>query len=149
MKKAKKILIMGLPGAGKTYLANVLHKILGGEWINADKVRGDANDWDFSLNGRKRQAERMKKLADEAIEKNNYVIVDFVCPTPQTRQNFNADFVIWMDTIKEGRFADTNKMFVAPKKFDFRVTKKNAEVIALEIIDKINKKFKDKKAKFR
>ena len=115
---------MGLPGAGKTYLANVLHKILGGEWINADKVRGDANDWDFSLNGRKRQAERMKKLADEAIEKNNYVIVDFVCPTPQTRQNFNADFVIWMDTIKEGRFADTNKMFVAPKKFDFRVTKK-------------------------
>ena len=137
MNRLKKILIMGLPGAGKTYLANLLHKTLGGVWINADKVRKDANDWDFSLNGRKRQAERMKKLADESLKKNNYVIVDFVCPTPQTRENFNADFVIWMDTIKKGRFDDTNKMFIAPKKYDFRVTKKEAEVVVLKIVTKI------------
>ena len=133
MKKAKKILIMGLPGAGKTYLANILHKLINAVWINADKVRKDANDWDFSYEGRERQANRMKNLADKALANNKHVIADFVCPTPQTRKDFNADFVIWMDTISEGRFDDTNKMFIKPKNFDFRVTKKNAEVIAVEI----------------
>lgn len=140
MNKAKKILIMGLPGAGKTYLANILHKIIDAVWINADKVRGEANDWDFSIEGRKRQANRMKNLANTALNNNKHVIADFVCPTPQTREDFDADFIIWMDTIKKGRFDDTNKMFIEPKKYDFRVTEKNAEVIALQIAEKINAK---------
>ena len=140
MNKAKKILIMGLPGAGKTYLANILHKIIDAVWINADKVRSEANDWDFSPEGRKRQANRMKNLADSALSNNKHVIADFVCPTPQTRQDFDADFIIWMDTIKEGRFDDTNKMFIAPKRYDYRVTEKNAELIAIQIAKKINEK---------
>ena len=137
MRKYKKILIMGLPGAGKTYLANILHKIIGAEWINADEVRRKANDWDFSEEGRKRQALRMKGLADEALKKKKHVVVDFICPTPKTRAEFNADFVIWMDTIKLGRFEDTNQMFIEPKKYDYRVKEKNSEVISLEIAKKI------------
>ena len=140
MNKAKKILIMGLPGAGKTYLANILHKIIDAVWINADKVRSEANDWDFSPEGRKRQANRMKNLADSALSNNKHVIADFVCPTPQTRKDFDADFIIWMDTIKEGRFDDTNKMFIAPKRYDYRVTEKKAELIAVQIAKKINEK---------
>lgn len=128
---------MGLPGAGKTYLANILHKIIGAVWINADEVRKRFNDWDFSEEGRKRQALRMKKLADDALEKKKHVVVDFICPTPKTRAEFNADFVIWMDTIKLGRFEDTNQMFIEPKKYDFRVKEKNSEVISLEIAKKI------------
>ena len=128
---------MGLPGAGKTYLANILHKIINAVWINADKVRSEANDWDFSLEGRKRQANRMKDLANSALNKNKHVIADFVCPTPQTREDFDADFIIWMDTIKKGRFDDTNKMFIEPKKYNYRVTKKNAELIAIQIAKKI------------
>ena len=127
---------MGLPGAGKTYLANILHKIIDAVWINADKVRSEANDWDFSPEGRKRQANRMKNLADSALSNNKHVIADFVCPTPQTRKDFDADFIIWMDTIKEGRFDDTNKMFIAPKRYDYRVTEKNAELIAIQIAKK-------------
>jgi len=137
MKKVKKILIMGLPGSGKTSLASILHKIIDAVWINADQVRRESDDWDFSLEGRKRQANRMKNLADKALKENRHVVVDFICPTPQTRSDFNADFIIWMDTIKEGRFDDTNKMFIKPKKFDFRVKEKNAEQIAIQIAKKI------------
>ena len=128
---------MGLPGSGKTSLANILHKIIDAVWINADQVRREADDWDFSLEGRKRQANRMKNLADKTLKENRHVVVDFICPTPQTRSDFNADFIIWMDTIKEGRFDDTNKMFIKPKKFDFRVKEKNAEQIAIQIAKKI------------
>ena len=128
---------MGLPGAGKTTLAKELHNIIDSVWINADQVRKNANDWDFSADGRQRQAIRMKNLADKALKENKHVIVDFICPTPQTRQDFNADFIIWMDTIKEGRFEDTNLMFVKPKNYNYRVTKKNAELISIQIADKI------------
>ncbi len=137
MTKKKKILIMGLPGAGKTYLANKLHKELNAIWINADKVRKDFNDWDFSPEGRLRQSKRMKDLADKAMQENQYVVVDFICPTPKNRVDFAADFTIWMDTIKEGRFDDTNKMFVKPLKFDFRVTEKNADYFVKIISKKI------------
>ena len=140
MNKAKKILIMGLPGAGKTYLANILHKIIDAVWINADKVRSEANDWDFSPEGRKRQDNRLKNIDDRELSNNKHVIADFVCPTPQTRKDFDADFIIWMDTIKQGRFDDTNKMFIAPKRYDYRVTEKNAELIAIQIAKKINEK---------
>ena len=137
MKKAKKILIMGLPGAGKTYLSKILHPMIDAVWLNADKVRKEADDWDFSTEGRQRQAQRMKTLAQKALDEGKNVIADFVCPTIKTRQDFSADMIIWMDTIKEGRFEDTNKMFVKPEKYDFRVTEKNAEIWAIKIADKI------------
>lgn len=133
----KKILIMGLPGAGKTTLANKLHKALNAIWINADKVRKDNNDWDFSLEGRLRQSKRMKDLADKALKENKYVVVDFVCPTPENRKDFAADYTIWMDTIKQSRFDDTNKMFIKPSKFDYRVTEKNADFFVNFIVKKI------------
>jgi len=130
---------MGLPGAGKTYLAERLVPYLKAAWINNDKVRKKANDWDFSSEGRERQSKRMKDLAQKALNEGSHVVVDFVCPTPKTRKDFNADIVIWVDTIKKGRFEDTNKMFVKPNKFDFRVTEKNAEIWAIKIADKIQK----------
>ena len=126
MVKNKKILVMGLPGSGKSYLADKLTNILGAEWLNADRVREAANDWDFSPEGRTRQAERMKRLAQEGLDRGKHVIADFVCPTPKTREDFAADYIVWVDTIKEGRFEDTNKMFVPPEEYDFRVPTQNA-----------------------
>tara|TARA_Y100000590_G_scaffold15116_1_gene18162 strand:- start:4386 stop:5174 length:789 start_codon:yes stop_codon:yes gene_type:complete len=137
IRKNKKILIMGLPGAGKTYLAERLVPRLNANWLNADKVRKEADDWDFSPEGRQRQAKRMKDLAQKALDEGKHVIADFVCPTPQTREDFKADIVIWVDTIEEGRFEDTNKMFVKPEKFDFRVPEKNGEIWSMKIADKI------------
>ena len=118
-----KILIMGLPGSGKTYLSERLQPLLEAAWYNADKVRGMAGDWDFSEDGRTRQSLRMKTLADFESSHNRFVICDFVCPTEETRRIFNPDILIWLDTIKEGRFEDTNAMFEKPKKCDFIVSK--------------------------
>jgi len=137
MAKNKKILVMGLPGSGKSYLADKLTNILGAEWLNADRVREAANDWDFSPEGRTRQAERMKHLAQEGLDRGKHVIADFVCPTPKTREDFAADYIVWVDTIKEGRFEDTNKMFVPPEEYDFRVPTQNAELWSLRIADEI------------
>ena len=123
----KIILIMGLPGSGKTTLANELGPMLNAERLNADEVRTKANDWDFSEEGRKRQANRMADLAIKLKSKGNYVVADFICPTPEARSIFPADYIIWVDTIKEGRFDDTNKMFVKPNKFDFHVTTQDAK----------------------
>jgi adenylylsulfate kinase len=133
----KKILIMGLPGAGKTFLANKLVPKLGAVWLNADKVRQEANDWDFSTEGRQRQAKRMKDLANKALLEEKHVIADFVCPTPKTRDDFAADYTVWVDTIEKGRFEDTNKVFVKPEKYDFRVKTKNAELWSIIIADEI------------
>ena len=132
----KKILIMGLPGSGKTTLASKLALLLKAKWLNNDEVRKAANDWDFSEEGRKRQAKRMADFAEKYKKEGHYVVADFICPTPKARELFNADYVIWLDTIEKGRFEDTNKMFVKPKKFDFRITTKNAELWALQIVDK-------------
>jgi adenylylsulfate kinase len=109
-----KILIMGLPGSGKTWLAERLQKHLNCAWYNADKVREMANDWEFSEAARLRQAYRMKNIADFENENNRDVICDFVCPLDITREIFEADVMIWMNTIDEGRFGDTNKMFQKP-----------------------------------
>ena len=128
---------MGLPGAGKTFLAKALYPRLNALWINADNVRKKYNDWDFSTEGRNRQAKRMKRIADTALKKNRFVVVDFVCPTPSTRKDFRADYIIWMDTIKKGRFDDTNKMFVKPDKFDFHVTSQDAKNWAPKILKEI------------
>ncbi len=132
-----KILIMGLPGSGKTYLAQRLQPLLNSAWFNADKVREMANDWDFSPEGRKRQSLRMKSLADYESENKRIVICDFICPTPKARELFNADFIVWVDTIKKGKYDDTNAMFVKPEKFDFHVTTHDAKVWATQIAEKI------------
>jgi len=127
----EKILIMGLPGSGKTTLANTLLNKLRDkgstvEWFNADEVREKYNDWDFSESGRIRQSIRMCELADKTD--SDYVICDFVAPLPEMRSNFKADWTIWLDTIDSGRFEDTNKIFIEPDVFDFRVTEKNSEM---------------------
>ena len=123
----KIILVMGLPGAGKTTLANELAPKLNAKRLNADEVRKAANDWDFSEEGRTRQAKRMADFALKLKSEGNYVIADFICPTPEARKLFPADYIIWVDTIKEGRFDDTNKMFVKPEKYDFHVTSQDAK----------------------
>ena len=133
----KIILIMGLPGAGKTTLADEHAPKLGAKRLKADEVRKAANDWDFSEEGRKRQAKRMADFAEELKNQGNYVVADFVCPTPEARNLFPADFIIWVDTIKEGRFDDTNKMFVKPEKYDFHVTSQDAKVWAEKILKEI------------
>jgi len=118
-----KILICGLPGSGKTTLAKSLAEELDAYWLNADAVRTEYNDFDFSEEGRMRQADRMKFLADVVVKAGQIVVADFICPTEETRKEFNADFTIWMDTIQTGRFDDTNAMFESPTKCDFIVTK--------------------------
>ena len=105
---------MGLPGSGKTTLAQKLAKMFDAKLLNADEIRKEANDWDFSIEGRIRQAKRMRQLADQ----HPVVIADFVCPLPEMRDIFDADYIIWMDTIQQGRFEDTNCIFVKPDKFD-------------------------------
>ena len=135
----KIILVMGLPGAGKTTLANEMAPLLNAKRLNADEVRKAANDWDFSEEGRSRQAKRMADFALKLKDEGNYVVADFVCPTPKARSLFPADYVIWVDTIKEGRFDDTNKMFVNPEKYDFHVTSKDAKNWAPKILKNISK----------
>jgi len=132
-----KILIMGLPDAGKTTLASKLVPLIKAKWLNADEVRKKANDWDFSEEARKRQAKRMADFAEKYKKEGHHVVADFVCPTPEARKLFNPDYIIWMDTIDKGRFDDTNKMFVKPEKYNFRVSTKNAELWALQIADQI------------
>jgi len=157
MKQPQRILIMGLPGSGKTYLAERLKRYLEAHmnpinenslrpiadaqvtvaWLNADEVRKHYNDWDFSREGRIRQSIRMRDLADEA--NTDYCIVDFVAPLVEMRNNFKADWTVWIDTIDRGRFEDTNRAFVPPEQYDFRITEQNgekwAEFIGQHIVD--------------
>lgn len=144
----ERILIMGLPGAGKTYFAEKLKKYLETngttsnlsqfemapstaqmkakvDWFNADDVRRKFNDWDFSKEGRIRQSLRMLEFSLKCT--GDYVICDFVAPLVEMRNNFKADWTIWIDTIDAGRFEDTNKAFVPPDVYDFRITEQNAE----------------------
>ena len=119
-----RILVMGLPGSGKTTFSQNLVKRLmlthSVSWFNADDVRKQYNDWDFTTEGRKRQMQRMVELSYKS--KSNFAICDFVCPTQELRDAFNADIVIWMDTIGEGRFEDTNKIFEKPANATYHVT---------------------------
>ena len=149
----KRILVMGLPGSGKTYFAEKLKnylisrgdimkinpgKILNAngipnsaiwqisvDWFNADEIRKRFNDWDFSKEGRIRQSIRMFDFAIKCS--GDFVICDFVAPLVEMRNNFKADWTIWLDTINKGRFEDTNQAFVPPNVYDFRITEQNAE----------------------
>lgn len=143
----ERILIMGLPGAGKTYLAQyVLERLQNAGkrcgWVNADDVRKKYNDWDFSIEGRIRQSLRMRDLAD-SIPDVDYVICDFIAPLDQMRTNFDAHWTVWVDTITEGRFEDTNKMFEPPGCYDFRIPTQDApywsELVARTILDTSSK----------
>ena len=138
----QRILIMGLPGSGKTTLADELRTLLwqAGRtvtWLNADAVRKQFDDWDFSYAGRIRQSKRMDELASRAT--TDYVIADFVAPLVEMRNNFKADWTIWVDTIREGRYADTNAAFVEPEVYDFRITEQSAskwaDFVADHLID--------------
>ena len=133
----KIILVMGLPGAGKTTLADELAPSLNAKRLNADEVRKAANDWDFSEEGRIRQSKRMAEFALKLKDEGNYVIADFIAPTPEARSLFPADYIIWVDTINKGRFEDTNQMFVKPKTFNYHVTTKDAKKWALKISEEI------------
>ena len=128
---------MGLPGAGKTTLANELAVLIKSKRLNADEIRKAANDWDFSEEGRTRQAKRMAEHALKLKNEGNNVLADFICPTPEARSLFPADFIIWVDTIKEGRFEDTNQMFIKPEKYDFHVTTQDAKLWVSKIIKEI------------
>ena len=133
------ILIMGLPGAGKTTLAEALQKRLNATWHNADDIRKQFNDMDFSAEGRLRQAHRMSQLvAMDIFDGWQYTICDFVAPTEEIRDIFDADYVIWVDTIAEGRFDDTNRLFEPPESYDVRVTEQDAERWADMIAKDIN-----------
>ena len=139
-----KILICGLPGAGKTTLAEPFAKLIGAVHINADAVRKEYDDWDFSPEGRMRQSMRMKFLADGIVKAGKICVADFIAPTPEARKNFAADFTVWMDTIKEGRFEDTNKMFVPlePDECDYHVAEwfDDTDKELMQVVQKFIKK---------
>ena len=135
-----RILIMGLPGSGKTTLALNLFAMLSSDvlWLNADEIRQKFNDWDFSEEGRLRQSSRMREIAD--VSNRDYIIADFVCPLPAMRDIYAADFTVWMDTITQGRYEDTNRLFEPPEKYDVRVTEQDANKWAKIIYEQISHK---------
>jgi adenylylsulfate kinase len=136
----QRILIMGLPGAGKTRLAHEvacclvdLNKSVA--WFNADAIREKHNDWDFSPEGRLRQAERMRKLADESNVE--YAICDFVAPMDSMRKAFDANWLIWVDTVSASRYSNTNAVFEPPTTYSIRVTEQDALKWSRAVIKKI------------
>ena len=132
---------MGLPGSGKTHLAKRLHVHLNCAWYNADKVREMANDWDFSDAGRRRQSERMNTIATFEAVRGRTVICDFVCPTGETRKEFNADITIWMNTIEAGRFDDTNKIFEEPTNFDYIIESFQSDEWILDLANRMKETY--------
>lgn len=122
----RKILIMGLPGAGKTTLARILAGRLNAVHFNADEVRQHINkDLGFSEDDRIEQARRMGWLCDQVVKTGCMAVADFICPTREARSAFmeNGDaFIVWVDRIGTSAFEDTNRLFVPPEKFDLRIT---------------------------
>lgn len=141
MAKIKRILIMGLPGSGKTTLAKKIANNLSAEWLNADQIRGRFNDWDFSEKGIIRQVKRMRKLANQS--KKKLVLADFICPIEKQFNIFKPNFVVWMDTIKKSRYPKINKIFKNPKIYDVRVTSKNSNFWKNPILKILKDKIKN------
>ena len=133
---------MGLPGSGKTTLAKELVKKLNANWINADMIRKINDDWDFSKNGVLRQAKRMGELANNLNKENKFVIADFICPFEEGRKLFNPDYIIWMDTIKKGRYSTFDGNFEAPKNFDLKISDLKRKIDHEVIIKSIKNKNK-------
>jgi hypothetical protein len=135
----KKILIMGLPRAGKTTLANALVPLLRAVHFNADAVRGNINkDLGFKPEDRIEQARRMGWLCDRVVEAGHYAVADFVCPTPETRAAFGDAFTIYVNTNQPTPYADTRSMFVPPEKTDYEIHEQNAETHAQAIAERLN-----------
>jgi len=126
-----KILICGLPGSGKSTLAEPFCKLINGVWLNADKIRTLYDDWDFTPEGRMRQAQRMRHIADGVVMAGRIAVADFVCPTSAARAAFAADYTVFMDTLKVSKstkeaapgttFADTDRMFEPVQKSNYHV----------------------------
>lgn len=139
----QKILIMGLPGSGKTTLAKKLVETLSQNntvtWLNADEIRRNFNDWDFSYEGRIRQAYRMRQMADDSTSK--FVVADFIAPLKEMRETFDPDILVWVDTVVKGRFEDTNQIFQKPKRVDVHVLTKDSDRWVNEILLQINNSF--------
>jgi hypothetical protein len=122
MAKTKKILIMGLPGAGKTTLAKALTPRLNAVHFNADEVRANVNkDLGFAVEDRIEQARRIGWLCDRVVEAASHAVADFICPTAETRDAFGEAFIVWVDRIKKSRFPDTDALFQPPTHWDVRV----------------------------
>ena len=117
-----KILIFGLPGSGKSTLAKPFAERIDAVWINADAVRAKYNDWDFTTRGRMRQAQRMRHLSDGVVMAGKIAVADFICPTAAARAAFAPDYTVWVDTISEGRFEDTNHMFEKPTACNYHIS---------------------------
>ena len=130
-----RVLIFGLPGSGKSTLACAIVEKFPCLYLNGDKIRDIFKDNDFSIQGRINQSRRMKALSD--LTQDVVVIADFVCPTEETRKIFNADLSIWMNTIQDSRYADTNKIFQKPKSADIIITTKETGQHVLTIIERI------------
>tara|TARA_B100000683_G_C12275558_1_gene467660 strand:+ start:197 stop:625 length:429 start_codon:yes stop_codon:yes gene_type:complete len=140
-----KILICGLPGSGKSTLAEPFAKLINGVWINADQVREQYNDWDFTQGGRMRQAQRMRYLSDGVVRAGGIAVADFICPTENARREFNADYTVWMDTIKEGKYEDTNRMFEKPTDVNYHVAEwfNDTHAQLLEVVQNYMERYKN------